>query len=793
MISLVSVLALVAACGGETTPAPAPVAPAPEAPATAPAEKAEAPPAPVAPARDDLPDVLLVTLDTLRADRVGAYGYDKAFTETLDALAERGTRYDRAYSPLPLTIPAHATMFTGLYPPQHGIRSNGDAVLKANEVTLAERLKAAGYRTAASVAAYVTTRRFGFDQGFDVYYDDIDVKQNHWRSERPADDVIADILRWESLYENDPRPRFAWVHLYDAHAPYRAWKGYIEKTEGRTYDAEVARLDDQLEPLFAAFDRPTLVVVVGDHGEGLGDHSELAHGLYVYDATQRVPMIMAGPGVPEGKVVSEPVSLADLSPTILDILDLPALEGAVGRSVRPAPHDDARPVYMESYQLAQRYQLAAPVAVVDGSMKLIDLPEPELYDLAADPGETKNLAAERPDDVARLRGHLSTWDFGPPVADDAPSAEVAEQLAALGYVGGGAVDPDVVLPDPKGHQDMLKKGQQANAMVGRGEQEPALELLASLTKDYPAVSEFWMQRVRLTVENGTPQDVHEVVLEALVQFPDNVSMRAMHAWSLDAQGEHQQASDIYQILAQEDPTSPRLRVMAVRTLAAVNAKDAYSLANVYLAEHPDDYNLAGFLGVDMVRRGDFAKALPWLERGLLAETPEPDVAFHLAAAAAGKMDRVESQRLLEIEVQHHPGHIPALNSLGRILLVARDYEGVLDLTESALSRQRKVPGFWWMRAQALFNMQRYEEARLSINAGLEVSDPAMPELLLLDANLLKQEGKEKEALARFEEAKAAKKAFDEAQGQIQQHRSKAKANRMEKVLRTDKSKGPRRP
>lgn len=734
----------------EGPPPVTPEAPPAEAPASA---EAELPPPPPP---ETLPDILLVTLDTTRADRIGAYGYDKAFTETIDGIAARGTRFDRAYSPLPLTIPSHATMFTGLYPPEHGIRSNGDNVLEDDATTLAERLRAGGYRTAASVAAFVTTRRFGFDQGFDAYFDEVKTSQDFWHAERAADKVIDDILRWEALHDPS-KPRFAWVHLYDAHFPYLPWPDYIQKTEGRPYDAELARLDDQLQRLFDAFtDRPTIVVLVGDHGEGLGDHHEVAHGLGVYDSTQRVPFILAGPGIEAGKVVDTPVSIADLTPTLLDAVGLPPLEGVSGRSLI-AGRDE--PVYMESYQVAERFQLAPPVAVVDGPLKLIDLPRPELYDLVADPGETTNLADTRPDDVARLRKQLETWNFGPPVNDgtNAPNNEVAQQLAALGYTSGGGFDPDADMADPKDHIEMLRQGQLADRAMHQNKVDEAVEILEKLTTDYPDIAEFWSRLIQIHDQAGRHDEARKAVEIALSRDPDNLQLKTIQAGHLAREGKFDEASAMFQELAVAMPFSPRLRVQAVATLRqGGKVAEAETLALEYLDEYPEDYNLAGWLGVHYVRTQRFALGLTYLEMGLLSSSPERDVAFHLAAAAAGRRDLERSIQLLRQEVEAYPENLRAVAALGRHLLGKRENEQVLDLTEEALTRHATSADLWYLKAQALYNLGRLDDSRVALQAGLDASDPDYSDLLMLEANLLKQEGKPEAAQAKFEEAVKAK-------------------------------------
>lgn len=703
-----------------------------------------------------LPDVLFITLDTTRADRLGSYGYEKAQTDTLDKLAKSGRRYERAYSPLPLTIPSHATLFTGTYPPTHGIRSNSDQVLGEDAITLAERLQAVGYRTGASVAAFVTTRRFGFSQGFDVYFDDVEIGKDHWHSERPADMVIDDLLAWDAM--SDPsQPRFAWVHLYDVHFPYIARPGYAEKGDVRPYDAELAWVDDQVERLVGAFtDRPTLVVVVGDHGEGLGEHVELAHGMQVYDVTQRVPFFMTGPGIEPGRVESDPVSLADVAPIVLDTLGLPGLEDAEGTADRT---EASPPIYMEAYEMAHRFSLAPPVAVVDGPLKYIHLPRPELYDLVADPGETKNLAEERPEDAKRL--HQALLDLGFPPPSSAPGmggaadGSLAAQLEALGYTAGAQeFDPDEVLPDPKDHLRLLKLSQQSDRLARQKDFEEQEKLLAELATEYPEVVEFHARLSRARLRNKDVVGAEEAIEAGLKVDADNVRLQLDKGAVLTAQGRFRDASAAFQKVAEAGSSlSPRIRTMAVTALMrAGDVKGAVELGERYLNEFPNDYNLAGILGVTYVEQGQFMKAITYLENGILADLPERSVAFHMAAVATGRGDRPESIRLLRKEVRHYPDNLRAVGALGRLLLADGKHADVLDLVAPAMQRSPTVPDLYFLKAQAQFNLGRYEASRTTLDEGLALREVPPAELVMLEANLLKQEGKPDEAEAAYRRA-----------------------------------------
>jgi arylsulfatase A-like enzyme len=358
--------------------------------------------------------VLLVTIDTLRADHVGAYGYAAARTPTLDRLAAAGVRFEQAVSPAPITLVSHASLLTGKIPPRHGVRDNGAYRLRDEHVTLPERLRQAGFATGAFVGAYVLDAAFGLAQGFDVYDDRMTGERSGsiGYAERSAAAVADAASAW--IRELPPEQSFfAWIHFYDPHANYTPPPGFAAAFPGRPYDGEIAYADFHLGRVLEALaSRPehaeTLVVVTSDHGESLGEHGEPTHTHFVYDATQRVPLILSGPGVPRGAVVASQVRLIDVAPTVLDLLRLPPLEGTQGVSLVPVMRSGAAPpadAYVET--LAPRNMGWSPlVGLRSGGWKYIRAPRPELYELSEDPGERVNRISERSDEAARLRERL---------------------------------------------------------------------------------------------------------------------------------------------------------------------------------------------------------------------------------------------------------------------------------------------------------------------------------------------------------------------------------------------------
>jgi arylsulfatase A-like enzyme/tetratricopeptide (TPR) repeat protein len=738
---------LLSACAGEQPTTPA--APAPLE-ATAQADGA---------LKANLPNVVLITLDTTRADRLGAYGYDNAATQNMDKLAAKGRVYEYAYSPLPLTIPSHAAIFTGLYPPTIGIRNNGTAKLEESAYTLTEHLRNYGYATVGSISAFVTSSEWGFNQGFEKFYDDLPKPKagDFWHNERPGEHVVDDLLDWAARSEREG-PVFAWAHFYDPHFPYKPSQAYAKEIKGKPYDGEIAYVDDQIGRLFEVFDpKETLYVIVGDHGESLGKHGELTHGIYVYDDTQRVPFIVSGPGVSSEKV-TEGVSIVDVSPTILSILGLPEM-GTMDGKVVPVGELE-RPLYMESYQLSQRFGFASHVGIVSGSYKLIDLPDAELYDVRADPGELNNLAESKPEEVERLKKLLKGLEYGVPSTDPAHPVDptVALQLEALGYVEAGFKgDLSGDLPDPKLHTEAIRLSQLAERHLRHKQEDEALAILKDLSEQYPEAIEFKTRQAMLLIGERRFEEANVIVEKALEQDPENAMLKYSLAVNRARRGKHKEASALFQELARSMPFSPRVRTMAVAAMYSTEGgeNEAMNLAFTYLEQYPKDRSLAGWLGVKLALAGELNDATKLLEMGILADRPERDVAFLLAGTMNARGDRGRARELLEQEVREYPNNQKAVSTLIAHLGADKDWQGLVTATEIPAERGLLDAWSWHARAQAMFNLGLYKQARPALNKGLE-KDPDLAILLLLDANLLSKEGKKDAAKIRFEKAKAAK-------------------------------------
>ena len=442
------------------------------------------------------PNLLLVTLDTTRADHLGAWGDAEARTPNLDALARRGLRFARCDTAAPVTLPSHATLLTGLFPPRHGVRDNGTFRLSPEVETVAERLSAAGYHTAAVVSAVVLARRHGLDQGFDSYDDDLGAgyAQGTEVAERTADATTDAALA--RLARLEP-PFFLWVHYYDPHEEYRPPTRFTSVGSGphRLYDGEIAFVDEQLGRLLGKIDPTTVVVVVGDHGEMLGEHGEATHGLLLNAGVRRVPLILAGPGVPAGRTSECLVRTADVAPTLERLAGVEPPAGLDGSPLLPVPQGAGcqRISYTESFLPFFAYRWYPLRSLSDGRALYLQAPRPSLYRLDRDPGEEHDLAAEEPALVALWRSRLARElerageSLEPTLAAGEPLApEQARQLASLGYLGGtggGRVSAD--LPDPRQRLPVAAALHSAAASVQQGRCADVVRELSRIVGEEP--------------------------------------------------------------------------------------------------------------------------------------------------------------------------------------------------------------------------------------------------------------------------------------------------------------------
>ncbi len=519
-------------------------------------------------ARKAPPDrVVLVTIDTLRADRVGAYGDERARTPVLDTLAARGVRFETAISPAPLTLPAHASLLTGLDPPRHAVRHNSIHRLGDEIPTLASALSQAGFATAAFVGAVVLERRYGLARGFD-HYDDQRMErmssQTVGYAERSAEHVVVAALRW---LETAPPRFFVWLHFYDPHAAYDPPAGFAMAFARDPYRGEIAFVDFQLGRLLdllrARFgEQGLLVAVTSDHGESLGEHGEARHSYGVYDATQLVPLILYGVGMPVGRVVEAPVRLVDLAPTLLEALGLPPLPDADGRPLQPriAGREDAsRPAYVETFATRYDYGWSALQGLRTDRYKYIRAPRPELYDLSRDPGEREDLAAGLPEVTQELEARLAAVLArpGPTPARVTLDPAAQEQLRGLGYVAPEA-SPEVDAqdpfagPDPKDEIGLLRRLAEVERLALLERPAESLALLRDLADPPTAVVAL---RAAMALRAGDLELALHDARRASEREPRRLDVRLVLASAVEAQTGAASARGAWEDAARLDPGS----------------------------------------------------------------------------------------------------------------------------------------------------------------------------------------------------------------------------------------------
>ena len=456
-------------------------------------------------------NVLLITIDTLRGDALGADG-GQAATPNLDRLAAGGARFTFAHAHAVVTLPSHTSILTGQLPYEHGMRDNSGFRVKDGTETLATRLKRLGFATGAFVGGFPLTKRFGLSPGFDVYDDQIPELKGDvtfTMPERPANEVVERALAW---IDRTPDKFFGWVHVFDAHSPYTPPAEFAGQY-ARPYDGEVAWVDSALGPLLdrlSTLSRPTLVIVTADHGESLGEHGEATHGMFAYEATLHVPLIMATVtpgGRSQGRVITSPVRHIDIAPTVMDAVGEPADPAWLGASLRSviAQGDGPdRPSYFESmtYNLVRGW---APLrGVLQDRTKYVDQPIPEVYDLATDPTELRNLASADTQRLQVLTNLLGTFNTAPPDRRGAETVEVSAALRSLGYASGSAPARDVYTEadDLKNLVGIDQALHRASELFKTGQTADGIALLQSAIERRPDTADAYISLAYAFWESG---------------------------------------------------------------------------------------------------------------------------------------------------------------------------------------------------------------------------------------------------------------------------------------------------
>ncbi len=639
-------------------------------------------------------NVLLVTIDTLRRDRLGVYGDKDGLTPNLDRLANSGIRFDNAFSEVPETLPAHTSILTGLTPRSHGIHNNGTFGLGRGPATMATLFKKAGYRTGAFIAAFVLDARFGLNRGFDHYDDYYGLQQSassFYVVERTAPEVLAPTLAWiEGTPSPDAdapprlpgtasdgaggpaktagktgtgkRPWFAWVHLYDPHAPYRAPQ---EFRAGRTpYDAEVAYTDAMLGRFLDELRNRgelahTVVIVTADHGESLGDHGETTHGLFAYNSTLKIPLIISAPGI-HPEVSERLVADIDILPTVLDLTGVPVPPDIDGHSLVPALNGTAPktapPVYFEALDANLTRGWAPLTGVISGDWKYIDLPIPELYNMAKDPHEAHNLAQTDGQKMREMENLLKEIEAAPTRPGDAPtrvvSADTEARLRSLGYVSGDSAPKKIYTDadDPKNLVALNNLFTSALEASSTGQIKDALQKLDTVLARRPDFETARTSAADILLSQGRAADA----IALLKGAPGGV--------------DHSQA-----LLAKLGAAEREAGDLA-------GASKTFAQAIAQGSRDPDVYNDLGVIYAEMGRLDD-ARAM--FNRLLKLDPSSPGAWNNLGILAMNARDTTAAAKSFRKAIEADPSYGEAWHGLGAAL-VDHDPGGAVDAWRHAI-------------------------------------------------------------------------------------------------------------
>jgi arylsulfatase A-like enzyme/Tfp pilus assembly protein PilF len=637
-------------------------------------------------------NLVVITLDTTRADRLGAYGFKDIETPALDRLAADGVLFEQASTAAPLTLPSHSSIFTSLFPPEHGVRDNGGFFLAPSHRTLATVLKERGFQTGAVVGAYVLDGKWGLNQGFDTYVDDFDLSKmtggfGIGDVKRPGNDVVDRALPW--LAKVKDRRFFAWLHFYDAHSPYLSPEPFASRYRTHPYSGAIAFVDSQVARVVAFLEQnqlldKTVIAVVGDHGEGLNQHQEGTHGFFIYQSTMRVPFIIRAPfQLTHARRVADPVRTVDLFPTVLDLLGVPVPQGIAGVSLVPLmtgakPRLDLE-VYAEALYPLHHYGWSELRAWRAGQYKVIDAPRPELYDLDRDPDETTNLyeAKKSVADVmiARLRSQEND-DPAKQAAQAAPDVDpdARARLAALGYVGSFVAtvsNTATTRADPKDKIGLFNLMTESRE-IAKDKSEPdsfdrVVSMLTRVVHDDPDVIDAWFNLGNAYYKVGRFEDAIKYFSRALQLKPDyDLAVINM--------------ANAYRKLGNDDAALAGYE--RYLTIDPKNAQVHYQIGEIYLdrgdeakaqgeftkalAIDPRTASARNALGAMAFARGDVAGAEREI-RAALALKPDVRLAHYnlaLIAEQRGDMAAAQSEYVRELEL--HPGNYKAAFNLSRL-------------------------------------------------------------------------------------------------------------------------------
>ncbi len=687
--------------------------------------------------------VLVVTIDTTRADRLEPYGATDVATPALQNLANRGIVFEKAWAAAPITLVSHASILSGMNPFEHGVRNNGTQYVADSVHTLAEQVKAAGYQTSAFVSAAVLDKRYGLAQGFDVYDDDLSDRRNvspRMVADRTAESTVNATMEWLNTIQDDV-PFFSWVHFYDPHANYSPPPPYRDEYRNRLYDGEIAYMDEQIGRLFAhpkllaAGDDAPIIIVIADHGESLGEHGERTHALLAYDSTLHIPFIMHVPGGPAGMRVKESVGHVDVMPTILSMLELPT-EGELdeqmsGRDLTPLiaglKYEPSRPYYSETFLPYYTYGWEKLRVMRKGRWKFIEAPESELYDLLKDPRELSNVYQKHDDVSHDMQRDLTEWMDDREADAEASLSLDSDELAklrSLGYlsVGSGKVAERENRPNPMTMIGQHVGLERARMLLADRFYEQAVSQLQNVLRRDPQNLAALIDLVRAHEALG---EVEEAIThgEHALELDPEYTQTYMTLARLEMQrGDFHKAIELTDLAIGLDPINPEIPVLKATFLTRQNKlTEAQEILSSALQAHPDHPRInAVYAHLVEARGGDFVEAEMRLKKAL-ENDPYLDQAWRFLGQLQERMNQpMNAEKSYRRGLQNRVDDAELHGSLGHLLArMGRVEEAEQQLREAIRLSKNQRTELYVSLGSILAEQGRADEARKAFEKVLE--------------------------------------------------------------------------
>ena len=694
-------------------------------------------------------NILFFTLDTTRADHLGCYGYHRAETPNMDRLAETGILFKNATCQVPLTLPSHSSIFTGTYPFYHGVRDNGGFYLDLERTTLAEVLKVHGMATSAFVGAFVVDSRWGLDQGIDYYYDNFDFTKYKRISldsvQREGGEVIEAFFEW--FEENYQKKFFSWIHFYDPHTPYdppEPYKTRFSKWNWGLYDGEIAYVDELIGKVLDKLIekdvlKKTLIVIVGDHGESLGQHKENAHGFFIYDAAISVPLIIHLPSQNlKAKKVNARVETIDIMPTLLQILGLPIPSEVQGKSLLPLILDEnlkqERFAYSETYYPRYHFGWSELKSLQNSRYKYIQAPRPELYDIVNDPNELTNIYRqeirigkqfeEKLNSLLEKMSAEGIEEKGPQKLDE----EAMEKLMALGYVGGFTSQSELSkkgdLADPKDKIRLFNKLKMAEGNFAEDKLEEALEKITEVIKEDPLIKEARRVRARIFLKTNKLEEAIEECKEALKIDPEYEAAIFSLAHAYKRLKKYEEAIIGYERLMQLDPRDHK----PPYNLGEIYMKmDDIDKAIFYLQKaidlEPERSSMAhNLLGTAYLDKKMLEQAEAEFKKALEMRLHIPDGHFNLALVYEERNELRRAVEEYKKEIELHPAAYPTHFNLAKLYVKTGSLHKGIEHFKEAIKHKKDFANGYLFLAKAYLDLgENLDEAVILTKKGLKLA------------------------------------------------------------------------